>query len=408
MLATQQKIINPIQSNQQIQPIHSNQQIQPNQPIQSNQQNVVNNFNIINPVSQNTIIVEHDKERHEFTFKNAQSQLIGTFNIYQLFKYINKNMDMFLIDVVIGSADVIISKYIYDIDNDKTKSYDLLSHTDSPFTGNIELLVKLYSDIIKIENELYEKMIDLPKDIIEVIKITNNKFIYNLLLRILKISNMLLDQDIDKQKRDILLRYSIGTVYKLSNMTREELEIKKLQYQSIQNDINKIIRIQSNIDSKLDLLKNTIDTQNINIDFIINEYTNKSDKKTQKKENDDVSDNLSDNTLTKTSNTITNAYDTQKSSNCFKKIQSDTSDIKSNINTYDENNNDDNVYSISFKSIPTLSNLSNPFGIPDTSVTHKDLTIKSEQLFSDKTKSVIRTYDAGSIILTSEKSTISE
>ena len=319
---------------------------------------------------------------------------------------------MFLIDVVIGSADVIISKYIYDIDNDndndKTKSYDLLSHTDSPFTGNIELLVKLYSDIIKIENELYEKMIDLPKDIIEVIKITNNKFIYNLLLRILKISNMLLDQDIDKQKRDILLRYSIGTVYKLSNMTREELEIKKLQYQSIQNDINKIIRIQSNIDSKLDLLKNTIDTQNINIDFIINEYTNKSDKKTQKKENDDLLDNLSDNTLTKTSNTITNAYDTPKSSNCLKKIQSDTSDIKSNINTHDENNNDDNVYSISFKSIPTLSNLSNPFGIPDTSVTHKDLTIKSEQLFSDKTKSVIRTYDAGSIILTSEKSTISE
>jgi len=406
MLATQQKIIN---QNQPIQPI------QQTQPIQPNQQNVVNNFNIINPVSQNTIIVEHDKERHEFTFKNAQSQLIGTFNIYQLFKYINKNMDMFLIDVVIGSADVIISKYIYDNDKDKTKSYDLLSHTDSQFTGNIELLVKLYSDIIKIENELYEKMIDLPKDIIEVIKITNNKFIYNLLLRILKISNMLLDQpDIDKQKRDVLLRYSIGTVYKLSNMTREELEIKKLQYQSIQNDINKIIRIQSNIDSKLDLLKNTIDTQNINIDFIINEYTNKSDKKTQKKENDNLSDNLSDNTLTKTSNTITNAYDTPKSSKCLKKIQSDTSDIKSNIDTHDENynddndDNDDNVYSISFKSIPTLSNLSNPFGIPDTSVNHKDLTIKSEQLISDKTKSVIRTYDAGSIILTSEKSTISE
>ena len=414
MLATQQKVIpnNPIQNNSipnnSIQPTVNNQQ-NPGQ----NQQNIVNNFNIINPVSQDTIIVEHDKEKHEFTFKNAQSQLIGTFNIYQLFKYINKDIDMFLIDVVIGSTDTIISKYIYDIDNDKTKSYDLLSHTDSPFTGNIELLVKLYADIIKIENELYEKIMNLPKDLIEIIKITNNKFIYNLLLRILKISNMLLEQpNIDKQKKDVLLRYSIGTVYKLSNMTREELAIKKLQYDSIENDINKIIKIQSSINNKLDLLKNSIDTQNNNINFIVNEYSS------NKPEKDNLSSTVksksSEESSEESSKESSNKFDDNSSKKSYKSLSKSPkkcikqSDTTSYFNSIGKNNSDENItYSISFESIPSLSNLSNPYNILDTAVSQKDFSTagtKNNLYVSDKTKSIIKTFDVGSVILTSDKS----
>lgn len=338
---------------------------QPKQIVQPKQPTIVNNYNIIQPTN-DSIIVEHDKIKHEFIFKNNLNQLIGTFNIYQLFKFLNNDIDNYLVDIVLDTSDIIISKYIYDPAKDINKEYELISHTESAFTGNIELIVKLYSDIIKIEGDLLEKMIDLPKEILEKIKTTNNKFIYNLLLRILKMSNTLLTQpDIDISKKDILLRYSIGATHKLSTMTKEELEIKYLQYNELENDINKIIKIQNVLENKLDLLKQSIDTQKINIDNLqIHEQKGG----------------------TKSSHT-----------NSIKSSHSNSTKSYTN----DENLTD------SFKTIPSLSNLSNPYNLDSISIL-SDSSIKytnsiSEKSNTNKTKSLMQSYNFDSSIIESEK-----
>jgi len=351
------------------------------QPKQIIQPTVVNNYNIIQPTN-DSIIVEHDKIKHEFIFKNNLNQLIGTFNIYQLFKFLNNDIDNYLVDIVLDTSDIIISKYIYDPTKDINKEYELISHTESAFTGNIELIVKLYSDIIKIEGDLLEKMIDLPKEILEKIKTTNNKFIYNLLLRILKMSNTLLTQpDIDISKKDILLRYSIGATHKLSTMTKEELEIKYLQYNELENDINKIIKIQNVLENKLDSLKQLIDTQKINIDNL-----QIHDHKGRAKSSNSKSSNSKSSNSSKSKSNSTNSHSTNSYSTIF--------------------SNHENLID-SFKTIPSLTNLSNPYNLDSISIL-SDSSIKytntiSEKSNSNKTKSLIQTYNFDSSIIESEK-----
>jgi hypothetical protein len=186
MLNTQK--INKLNTNNNV--INNNlNNIETNMPKQSTVQpnpTVINNFNIVGGDQNNSIIVEHDKNRNEFIFRNSNNQLIGGFNILQLFKFINNDEDTFLMDINIGTSDNIIAKYIYNPNIDNDKMYDLISHIDSPFTSNIDLLVKLYTDIVKLEYKINEALLTKLRDIVEKINDRNNRFIHNILIRILK------------------------------------------------------------------------------------------------------------------------------------------------------------------------------------------------------------------------------
>jgi hypothetical protein len=387
MLATQKPI--NVKSNPKLNNLQSNN-LQQNNP----QTNIVNNYNIIQPVSSDTIIVEHDKNLNEFSFKNNTNQIIGKFNIYQLFKFLNNDIDAYLTDINIGTSDKVIMKYVYDPTKDINKSYELISHIDSPFTGNIELVVKLYADIIKIEGDLLERMINLNRDVIEKIKSVNNKFTYNILLLILKSSNTLLDQpNVDSNKKDILLRYSIGAVYKLSNMTKEEIEIKKLQYNELDNDINKVIKIQQALENKLEEFKKSIDEQNINIKNLMDNINKSSSKKSSNTSSQKSSNTPPVKSIKKQSSTTSS--ETIIISDKSQETECDSVNTES-INTED--------YSIkSFKSIPSLSNLSNPYNFNSLSETSQ-ATNKSKTK-SDKTKSLINSYNYGSTLASSHNTT---
>ena len=101
----QSDIHNILEDNVPIQPI---QLIQPIQPIQPQ---VVNNFTIVDK-SSDSIIVEHNKDKNEFTFSKNTTQF-GSFNVLQLFKYLNDDIDNYLVSINIGTSSDIISKYIY-------------------------------------------------------------------------------------------------------------------------------------------------------------------------------------------------------------------------------------------------------------------------------------------------------
>ena len=307
--------------------------------------NIINNFNIIGgDINKNqTIIVEHDKINNGFTFKSIDNNIFGSFNVLQLFKLLNNEYDLYLVDINIGTSDVIIKKYIYNPDNDKEGLCELISHLESPFTGNIDLLVKLYADIIKIEDKINEEIITKPHNIAQKIKEKNNKFIYNILIRILKLSNTLIEQyKNDKIKRETLMRYSIGAAYKLSIMTQDDIHIKKLQYETIQSDIEKLKKIQDIINSKLDTLKQNIDEENTNINQLIKQLSiQQSTKQLMKGGNNTSSNsnisnnNTSNNSNTSNNNTSSNS-DTLTNSNSESNSESN-SIAKSNSGTPTEN-----------------------------------------------------------------------
>ena len=80
---------------------------------QQNQPQVVHNYNVYGGNKDNSIIVKHDKAEQKFTLFNANNQVLGSFNILQLFKFLNKKHDFYLVDITIGSSDIIIKKYFY-------------------------------------------------------------------------------------------------------------------------------------------------------------------------------------------------------------------------------------------------------------------------------------------------------
>ena len=335
--------LNTESNNLQVQNAPINQQVNP----QVNPM-VVNNFNIVGEQN-NSIIVEHDKIKNEFTFKNANNQLIGGFSVLQLFKFINNDEDTFLVDINIGTSDTIIMKYIYNPSLDIEKKYDLISHIDSPFTSNIELLVKLYTDIIKLEEKMNEEILKKSRNVAENIKERNNKFIHNILIRILKLANTLIDHvKTDQQKRESLIRYSVGVVYKLSTMTQDELLIKKLQYETLNSDIIKLKQIQDGINSKLTSLQQTLDLQNTNIDNLIKELANKDINKQGGSKSSTYISTTKSNT-----SAISNTSDSNKSSSLTSKSKSSKSnDSKSTISNDSEStidiikdNLDDNLLS---------------------------------------------------------------
>ena len=361
--------LNTESNNLQMQNPSINQQVNPM---------VVNNFNIVGEQN-NSIIVEHDKIKNEFTFKNANNQLIGSFSVLQLFKFINNDEDTFLVDINIGTSDTIIIKYIYNPSLDIEKKYDLISHIDSPFTSNIELLVKLYTDIIKLEEKLNEEILKKSRDVAENIKERNNKFIHNILIRILKLANTLIDHvKTEQQKRESLIRYSVGVVYKLSTMTQDELLIKKLQYETLNSDIVKLKQIQDGINSKLTSLQQSLDLQNTNIDNLIKELAiNDINKK-------------GGGSKSSTSKSSTSKSSTSKSSTKSKTsaISNKTSDSKlSSSLTSKTAKSDDSKTSTSSDSESTIDII-------------KD-HIDDNLLSSEKTKSMINSYKLNSSILSS-------
>ena len=297
---------------------------------------IVNNFNIINgggnSVNNSTIIVEHDKSTNEFTFKSFNKNILGSFNILQLFKFLNNDCESYLTDINIGTSNIIISKYLYNPSNDITNTCDLISHLESPFTGNIELLVKLYADIIKVEDKINEEILTKSRDVAEKIKEKNNKFIYNILIRILKLANTLSEQfRDDKIKREMLIKYSVGSAYKLSMMTQDDITIKKMQYETIQIDIDKLRKIQETINSKLDNLIQTIDTENININILINHLSNKHILH--------GGDNSTSNTTnTKNTTNTTNTTNTKNTTNTSNTSKKKSSSLSTTTTTHTDSN----------------------------------------------------------------------
>jgi len=242
---------------------------------QNNKVHIHNNvINVIKQENKDAIIVDHNIDQMKFTFYDADKNLLGTFTSLQLLKFINYKYSSFFQHVEMGVSYDIIKKYILDIifNDDKLKIV-LVSHFNSPFMGNVEMLVKLYNDLTRCEVHVNSELNKFSSKDGKIIEYTIKQLYYLLLNHTLKIiasvSDAIKDDESKSNIKETLLKYSVGIVYKITNLIKNEINLKTLEYQTIQDDIIRLGKIKLTINEKMNSLYSIVEIQNKKIDNIL-------------------------------------------------------------------------------------------------------------------------------------------
>jgi hypothetical protein len=237
-------------------------------PIQNQTINVVN----ITKNDSNSLVVEHDKDLHKFILLD-NSNVLGHFTVGQIFKYINSDIEGYLINVDLGISVDLINNYLFKLEND---TINFVSHLSSPITGNIELLVKLYKDIQSFEPELqveYEHLNEITKNIV---RLRNKNFIYNVLTHIIKLfaTYTSTNKKLSDDTRNMIMSYSIGAVYRLNTMIKEDLDYNLQKIHTLHDDLKNLKLVRNNMTQQLSKLENNVNMQNNKIDALIENIQN--------------------------------------------------------------------------------------------------------------------------------------
>jgi hypothetical protein len=291
-------------------------------------------------IDQNKLIVETQKEKQQFLFYDHNKNFIGGFTATEFIKYIISHISLnFLPETNCESSKHIIEKYICKISKNvlsKKTTIDMIDHIDSPFMGNIESLIKLYTYIHDFEsNRLILELESISDDEQLMVKDLFELLIYSLLNHTLNIISILVNKlDLSRSgSTDIkktLLNYSVAIVYRLSKFIKDKTQRKIDEVDMIEKDILRIDGIRTMITSKIDTLQNSVDKNCLEIeilmkscvfrqtDSVITESNNMISTENDDTENDDTENNNTENDDTEnddTENDDTENDDTENDKN---------------------------------------------------------------------------------------------
>lgn len=238
--------------------------------------------NDTSPNTGNSLIVDFDQQQCKFTFYDKTKNLLGSFSSKQIIKYVTSKISTaFLSGIDASSSYNIIETYICKIiDKDGSLKIELLSHTISPFMGNIDMMMKLYTGIHKFEStQLQQELRDtfpsdsdttkIQKKIHGIIK----QLIYLILNHSLKliatISDVTRGDPVKKEMRDTLTKYSVAIVHKISSFMKDEIENKINDYKLLQDDLVRMGKVKLEMYKKIALLENNIADQNKQIKLVL-------------------------------------------------------------------------------------------------------------------------------------------
>lgn len=234
--------------------------------------------NVQKVIDKNAIIVETNYPNKKFMFYDQNKNLQGGFSIYDFIKYITSNVSSeFLKGVDSASVRPIIEKYICNVTyiEKPCKRYviNMHNHLESPFMGNIETLIKLYSFIHDFEeNNLQDELIKISEHDSSNVTSIFNDLLYCLLNHILRIIVMLtnkLSPNDNPTVKELLLNYSVAIVYRLSKFVKTEIDEKVGQINILNQDLLRIEGVRTSLITKLDSVQRSIDKQNAEIDIIL-------------------------------------------------------------------------------------------------------------------------------------------
>lgn len=238
--------------------------------LQNAQQNAPQNA----VLNQNTIMME--VKDGKFLFNDNNRVFLGSFTGEELVKYvICKSAPSFLPNINSSNSKEIIEKYICKVDldqpTDNTK-YHIINHLDSPFTGHVEMLVKLYKQIDEFEQtRLTHELSFLPENDAGKAKKAFYSFILVLLSHILKIISILseiIKPTSEQHLNNKLLKYSVSIMHKISTVTKNQISDRLNMIDSLLAEKQKIYNIQQILSNKIEDLEEAINEQDIKINAL--------------------------------------------------------------------------------------------------------------------------------------------
>ena len=230
------------------------------------------------------LLVTFDKQLHKFSFYDYRNSLLGSFNVNQLIKYIGTQWDneyakTFMMDTDIGVTIDLIQSLLATVEVDKDTKRIIIkfkSHLESPFMGNIDMLIKLNNslhdfEIKHLDNELAK--IDNLKTR-KYIRIIIKQFIYLMLNHTLKIINLLSDEikhdSSKKELKETLLKYSAGLTHRISSFVMDQLANQIEQVKQLNDNFSKLCEVRHIMVQKLTTFNEKIDKQTERIDLVLN------------------------------------------------------------------------------------------------------------------------------------------
>ena len=242
----------------------------------------IKELNNLNPNSSNLILV-FDENESKFTFYNSNKSILGSFNFKQILKYIGKQIDSsFYSFVDLGYSDELIKSMVGEVLIDPITGKNnivLKSHLESPFMGNLDLLIRLNNLFYSYETKELINDLSIIKDekTQYKLKLAIKQFIYLLINHTLKIIAIATEEIKDDPKQEVmkqkLLKYSVALTYRISGFMKEHLENYNNQYKSLYTQLEKLISMKKTINDKIEKLEEKIGKQN---DLIFNAIKGKS------------------------------------------------------------------------------------------------------------------------------------
>lgn len=227
--------------------------------------------NFFNPSQSNdSIMVTHDGGK--FTFYSKAP--LGHFTINQLIKYIGKQQyNEFMTNIDIDLSKEVIETFIVKVHENEIH---LINYIQSPFMGNIEMLILLEKDITNYEKNILvsetNKISDqkIQKRVIRFIK----EFIYliqNHMVRLIATLSDHIKNDPSRTKiKENLLGYSNALVYKISKYVICQLDQQKETINNLQENQCQIVKIKNVLNNKIESLAKTIDDQCVKMESLSN------------------------------------------------------------------------------------------------------------------------------------------
>ena len=234
------------------------------------------NVNELDKINSNNLILVYNDTECKFTFYNANKSILGSFNFKQLVKYIGRQIDStFYSNIESGYSEEIIKSFLGEILVDPITGkihFNLKTHIDSPFMGNIDLLIKLNNLFYSYEkNDLINDLNSIQNEKIQyTLKLSLKQFIYLMINHTLKIIAIATDDNVEQSMKEKLLKYSVALTYRINSFMKEHLENYNKQYKSLYNNLEKITKMKKILNTKIDTLEHKINKQNELIFSVIN------------------------------------------------------------------------------------------------------------------------------------------
>lgn len=241
------------------------------------------------------VYVKYDKLTKTFLFKDSRQNYIGSFGANHIVKYVGspydlKNQFMTNIDnTSYNNAKNVIKNFVGCIKvNPKLKYVNiiLLDYQTSPFMGDMELLMQLYSDLYDFETqELTRELMYVDEKFRTRVASIIEKFIYVLgsyILQLIAVTSDHIKNDASKDKiKSELIKFSIGLVYRISQYVQSQILILHKENESLNNLLDKTIKAREHTDKKLEAINVLLTAQNARMD-----------ERNAKKENNTIQDEL--------------------------------------------------------------------------------------------------------------------